>query len=36
VFAGLLSYFILGEAIGVHHLIGGVLIIAGIHLANRR
>ncbi|HTN50690.1 MAG TPA: DMT family transporter [Burkholderiaceae bacterium] len=36
VFAGLLSYFILGEAIGLHHLVGGVLIIAGIHLANRR
>jgi len=36
VFAGLLSYFILGEAIGVHHLVGGLLIIAGIHLANRR
>lgn len=35
VFAGLLSYFFLGEAIGLHHLIGGLLIIAGIHLASR-
>jgi drug/metabolite transporter (DMT)-like permease len=35
VFAGLLSYFFLGEAIGLHHLIGGALIIAGIHLASR-
>jgi drug/metabolite transporter (DMT)-like permease len=35
VFAGLLSYFILGEAIGLHHLVGGLLIIAGIHLASR-
>ena len=36
VFAGLLSFFILGEAIGVYHLVGGLLIIAGIHLAARR
>jgi len=35
VFAGLLSYLFLGEAIGLHHLIGGLLIIAGIHLASR-
>jgi drug/metabolite transporter (DMT)-like permease len=35
VFAGLLSYFFLGEAIGLHHLLGGLLIIAGIHLASR-
>lgn len=35
VFAGLLSYFVLGETIGVHHLAGGVLIVAGIHLASR-
>jgi drug/metabolite transporter (DMT)-like permease len=35
VFAGLLSYLLLGEAIGVHHLIGGLLIITGIHLASR-
>jgi len=35
VFAGLLSYIFLGEAIGLHHLIGGLLIIAGIHLASR-
>src|SRR4029450_3261299 len=35
VFAGLLSYAVLGEDIGSHHLIGGALIIAGIHLAGR-
>jgi drug/metabolite transporter (DMT)-like permease len=35
VFAGLLSYFFLGEAIDLHHLIGGLLIIAGIQLASR-
>lgn len=35
VFAGLLSYFILGEPIGIHHVIGGALILAGIHLASR-
>jgi drug/metabolite transporter (DMT)-like permease len=35
VFAGLLSYFVLGETIGLYHLIGGVLIVAGIHLASR-
>ena len=34
VFAGLLSFFILGEPIGVYHLIGGLLIVAGIHLAS--
>jgi len=31
----LLSYFVLGETIGLYHLIGGVLIVAGIHLASR-
>jgi drug/metabolite transporter (DMT)-like permease len=35
VFAGLLSFFILGEPIGVYHVIGGGLIVAGIHLASR-
>ena len=35
VFAGLLSYAVLGEDIGLHHLLGGALIIAGIHLASR-
>jgi drug/metabolite transporter (DMT)-like permease len=35
VFAGLLSYFVLGETIGLHHLVGGALIVAGIHLASR-
>jgi len=35
VFAGLLSYFILGEPIGIYHVLGGVLIVAGIHLASR-
>ena len=35
VFAGLLSYAALGEDIGPYHLIGGGLIIAGIHLASR-
>jgi drug/metabolite transporter (DMT)-like permease len=35
VFAGLLSFFILGEPIGIYHVIGGVLIVAGIHLASR-
>ena len=35
VFAGLLSYFILGEPVGIYHVIGGVLIVAGIHLASR-
>ncbi len=35
VFAGLLSFFVLGEPIGMHHLVGGALILAGIHLANR-
>lgn len=35
VFAGLLSFFLLGEAIGWFHLAGGLLILLGIHLANR-
>ncbi|HQR20487.1 MAG TPA: DMT family transporter [Burkholderiaceae bacterium] len=35
VFAGLLSWFLLGEAVGLFHLIGGALIVAGIHLASR-
>jgi drug/metabolite transporter (DMT)-like permease len=35
VFAGVLSYFALNEAIGLHHLVGGALILAGIHLASR-
>lgn len=35
VFAGALSWVFLGEPIGAHHLIGGALILAGIHLASR-
>jgi drug/metabolite transporter (DMT)-like permease len=35
VFAGALSWIFLGEPIGTHHLVGGALILAGIHLANR-
>jgi drug/metabolite transporter (DMT)-like permease len=35
VFAGLLSYLVLNEPIGTHHLAGGALILAGIHLASR-
>jgi drug/metabolite transporter (DMT)-like permease len=35
VFAGLLSFFLLGEPIGWQHLVGGALILAGIHLASR-
>jgi len=35
VFADLLSYVILGKPIGLYHLLGGVLIIVGIHLASR-
>ena len=35
VFAGLLSWLLLGEAVGWHHLAGGALILAGIHLATR-
>lgn len=35
VFAGLLSWLLLGEAVGWHHLAGGALILAGIHLAAR-
>ncbi|HQR76583.1 MAG TPA: DMT family transporter [Burkholderiaceae bacterium] len=33
VLAGLLSWLLLGEAVGWHHLAGGALILAGIHLA---
>jgi drug/metabolite transporter (DMT)-like permease len=33
VLAGLLSWLLLGEAVGWHHLVGGALILAGIHLA---
>lgn len=33
-FAGLLAWALLADAIGVYHLIGGALILAGIHLAN--
>jgi drug/metabolite transporter (DMT)-like permease len=33
VFAALLSYLLLADPIGVYHLVGGVLIVAGIHLA---
>lgn len=36
VFAGVLSYMMLGESIGLHHVLGGALIIAGIHLAGRQ
>jgi drug/metabolite transporter (DMT)-like permease len=35
VFAGLLSYVFLSEPIGAYHLVGGALILVGIHLANR-
>lgn len=35
VFAGLLSWLLLGEAVGWHHLAGGALILTGIHLAAR-
>lgn len=36
VFAGLLSYALLADPIGIYHLVGGVLIVAGIHLAAER
>lgn len=36
VFAGVLSYLTLGESIGLYHVLGGALIIAGIHLAGRQ
>jgi len=36
VFAGVLSYAVLGESIGLHHVLGGALILAGIHLAGRQ
>ena len=36
VFAALLSYALLADPIGVYHLIGGLLIVAGIHLATER
>lgn len=35
VFAGLLSWIVLGEAVGWYHLVGGALILTGIHLASR-
>jgi drug/metabolite transporter (DMT)-like permease len=35
VFAGILSWLLLGETVGWHHLAGGALILAGIHLAAR-
>jgi len=35
VFAGLLSWLVLGETVGWYHLAGGALILAGIHLAAR-
>ena len=35
VFAALLATFFLAEPIGVHHFVGGALILFGIHLANR-
>jgi drug/metabolite transporter (DMT)-like permease len=35
VFAGLLSWLLLGEAVGWYHLAGGALILIGIHLAAR-
>ncbi len=35
IFAGLLATIFLAEPVGLHHLIGGALILAGIHLANR-
>lgn len=36
VFAALLSYLLLDDPIGAYHLVGGVLIVAGIHLATER
>jgi drug/metabolite transporter (DMT)-like permease len=35
VFAAVLASVFLGESIGLHHVAGGVLILGGIHLANR-
>ena len=35
VFAALLATFFLAEPIGLYHLVGGALILYGIHLANR-
>ena len=35
VFAALLATFFLVEPIGLYHLVGGALILYGIHLANR-
>lgn len=35
VFAGLLSFAVLGEPISIYHVVGGALIIFGIHLAAR-
>lgn len=36
VFAALLSWALLDDPIGVHHLVGGALILVGIHLATER
>lgn len=36
VFAGLLASLFLDEPIGLYHVVGGALIVAGIHFANRR
>lgn len=35
VFTGLLASLFLGEPVGLYHVAGGALILAGIHLANR-
>jgi drug/metabolite transporter (DMT)-like permease len=35
IFAGVLSWVVLGEAVGWYHLAGGALILSGIHLAAR-
>ena len=35
VFAAILATVVLDEPIGLHHLVGGALILSGIHLANR-
>jgi drug/metabolite transporter (DMT)-like permease len=35
VFTGLLATIFLAESVGLHHLVGGALILSGIHLANR-
>jgi drug/metabolite transporter (DMT)-like permease len=35
VFTALLATFFLAEPIGLYHVVGGALILVGIHLANR-